>query len=180
MSPTPDAGGWQELWLSLTFEQQPSGALLARLAVDESADRLVEVELPGELLARLLAGETVLVQGRVTERLSEDSVVELDVEEPTEAVQETEPQHDEPANGDAPGPAVSWYSAALDAPPPGTVPIMRTTEVARDEAVVAYLRGRWRDAIVVSKDVGTLFVSYSREGRDRRQRVPVGWVRRRT
>jgi hypothetical protein len=179
MSPAPDAGGWREMWLSLTFEQQPTGALLARLAVDESADRLVEVELPGELLARLLAGETLPVRGRAAERLGKEPEPRLDVGKP-----DVEPEPDGPGLTVVKQPETvpSRYSSLVDEPPEGTVPITRVSEVARDEAVVAYIRGQWRDATVLRKDVGTLFLRYSREGpfgRDLRTSVRVDWVRRR-
>ena len=56
---------WQpDLLVSLVFERE-QGELVARLAVDDPDRRLVEVELTGDEVARLLAGEVVAVAGEV-------------------------------------------------------------------------------------------------------------------
>ncbi|WP_142105116.1 hypothetical protein [Pseudonocardia cypriaca] len=157
-----------DLQVSLTVDQEPAGVAVARLVVDEPDGLLVEVDLTGDELALLLAGETIAVPGRVSgieqppvdEPATEPDVVEPDVVEPEEPVR---------------------ASTALDEPPAGTEPIARSTDVRPGEAVVAYIRGRWRDVVVVRRDIGSLLVAYTRPGSFGRvqQRVATGQVRRR-
>jgi hypothetical protein len=155
----------RDLWVSFTFEQDPAGALVARLAVAEPDRWLVELELTGDALARLLAGETLAVSGEVSdvEYMHDiEPAVELDVIEPETAPEEA--AH-EPAHVEEPTPAPpAAYSTFLYEPPAGTEPIARSTDVAPGEAVVAYIRGRWQDAVVVKRDIGSLLVGYSRPG----------------
>jgi hypothetical protein len=156
-----------DLQVSLTVDQEPAGVVVARLVVDEPDGLLVEVELTGDELALLFAGETVAVPGQV-------SGIELPpVDEPaTEPT--TEPDVVEPE-------VPMRESTALDEPPAGTEPIARSTDVRPGEAVLAYIRGRWRDVVVVRRDIGSLLVAYTRPGSFGRvqQRVATGQVRRR-
>jgi hypothetical protein len=46
------------VWLSLTFERGPTADLKARLTVDEPEGRLLDVELDGDELSRLLCQGT--------------------------------------------------------------------------------------------------------------------------
>jgi hypothetical protein len=48
----------------------------------------------------------------------------------------------------------------LGEPPAGAEPITRGKEVAPGEAVVAYVGGRWRNAVVVTRSVGSVLVAY--------------------
>jgi hypothetical protein len=159
----------RDLRVSLTFEQDPAGALVARLAVEEPDGWLVELDLTGAEPARLLAGETLTVSGDVSgvEQPHEEPTVEPDVVEP-ETVPEpadVEEAEAEPADFEEPTPATpAAYSIYVDEPPPGTEPIARSTDVAPGEAVVAYIRQRWQDAVVVRRDIGSLLLSYSRSG----------------
>jgi hypothetical protein len=187
MSPAPDR--WRELHVSLTFEQRALGELVARLAVYEPDGRLVEVELTGDQLARLLAGDVVSTPGQVAaverRQVPEELAVVLDVEgwgvEP-EPPEDSEEPDDEPVEASEPEPAQSGlYSTAVDEPPPGTEPISRSMDLGPTEQVVAYVGGRWRDAVVVSRDIGSVLVRYSRSGRwgqGVRQRVRTEQVRR--
>jgi hypothetical protein len=152
-----------DLQVSLTVDQGPSGVVVARLVVDEPDGLLVEVELTGDELALLLAGETIAVPGQVSGH--EEPAADQPVSEP--AVVELE----EPVR----------ESTAFDEPPGGTEPIARSTDVRPGEAVVAYIRGRWREAVVVRRDIGSLLVAYSRPGSFGRvqQRIATGQVRRR-
>jgi hypothetical protein len=152
-----------DLQVSLTVDQEPAGVVVARLVVDEPDGLLVEVELTGDELALLLAGETIAVSGQV-------SGLE-------------QPPADEPATvPDAVGPEEPVReSTAFDEPPAGTEPIARSTDVRPGEVVVAYIRCRWRDAEVVRRDIGSLLVSYTRPGSFGRvqQRLTTDRVRRR-
>jgi hypothetical protein len=187
MSPTRDSGRGsptsRDLCVSLTFEQDRAAMLVAHLAVEEPDGWLVELDLTGDELARLLAGETVTVAGEVSgieEVRDEEPEVELDTVEP-EAVAE-EAEH-EPAGVEQPTPiATAGYSTSLDEPPAGTGPITRSTDVAPGEAVVAYIRGRWQDAVVARRDIGSLLLSYSRPGPfgQVQARIATDRVRRRT
>jgi hypothetical protein len=60
----PESPISRDVWLSLTFERGPVANLMACLTVDEPEGRLIDVELDGDELARLLAGETVTVASR--------------------------------------------------------------------------------------------------------------------
>lgn len=156
-----------DLHISLTVEQVPTGVVVARLVADEPEGLLVEVELTGDELALLLAGETVAVPGRVSgldQLHTEEPAIEPDVVAP-------EPAPEEGARD----------GTAFDEPPAGTEPIARSTDVRPGEAVLAHIRGRWRDAVVVRRDIGSLLVSYTRPGSFGRvqQRVATNRVRRR-
>jgi hypothetical protein len=155
----------RDLWVSLTFEQDPAGALVARLAVEEPDGWLVELDLTGAELARLLAGETLTVSGEVSgfeQPHEEEPAAEPEVVEPEIAPEETVP---EPAADEEPRPAApKAYGTSHDKPPTATEQIARSTDVAPGEVVVAYIRGRWQDAVVVRRDIGSLLVSYSRSG----------------
>lgn len=160
----------RDLRVSLTLEQDQAGVLAVRLAVDAPEGRVVEAELTGDELALLLAGDTVVVPGEVggTEHPDDEAG-----EGPEEAVLEQ-------ALAQVPVPVT--FSASLDEPPPDSEPIARSTDVAPGEAVLAYIRGRWRDAVVVRRDIGSLLVSYTRQGSfgQVQQRVATDRVRRRT
>jgi hypothetical protein len=150
-----------DLQVSLTVDQEPAGVVVARLVVDEPDGLLVEVELTGDELALLVAGETVAVPGQVSGiEPATEPTTEPDVVEPEVPVRE---------------------STALDEPPADTEPIARSTDVRPGEAVLAYIRGRWRDVVVVRRDIGSLLVAYTRPGSFGRvqQRVATGQVRRR-
>jgi hypothetical protein len=166
----PPAG--HDLRISLTVEQDHDGVLVARLVVDEPDGLRVEVELTGDELALLLAGETLEVPGQVSEPV-------LEPEPPPEPP--PEPEDVAPA-APSPAPPLASHGTDLDDPPPGTEPIARSTDVALGEAVLAFIRGRWRDAVVVRRDIGSLLVTYSRPGSFGRvqQRLATSRVRRRT
>jgi hypothetical protein len=155
----------RDLRVWLTFEQDPAGVFVARLAVEEPDRWLVEVELSGDALARLFAGESLAVSGKVSgvEYIhGEQPAVDLHIVEPETAPEEAE---HEPADVEEPTPAPpAAYSTFLYEPPAGTEPITRSTDVAPGEAVVAYIHGRWQDAVVVMPNIGSLLVTYSRPG----------------
>lgn len=157
-----------DLQLSLTVEQEAAGGVVVRLVADEPDGLLVEVELTGDELALLLAGETLAVPARVSGL------------EPAPAEEEdtTEPDVAEP---EAPPEELPRASTAFDEPPAGTEPIARSTDVSLGETVVVYIRGRWREAVVVRRDIGSLLVGYTRPGSFGRvqQRITTGQVRRR-
>jgi hypothetical protein len=95
----------RDLWVWLTFEQDPAGALVTRLAVEEPDRWLVELELSGDALARLFAGESLAVSGEVSgvEYMhAEEPAVELHVIEPEVAPDEAE---HEPEDVEEPTPA---------------------------------------------------------------------------
>jgi hypothetical protein len=172
----------RDLWVALTFEQDPAGAFVARLAVEEPDGWLVELELTGDELACLLAGETLTVSGEVSgveQQRDEELAVELDAIEPQAAPEDVEHV---PADVKEPTPAApAVFGASFDEPPAGTEPIARSTDVAQGEAVVAYIHGRWLGAVVARRDVGTLLVTYSRPGSfgQVQQRIATDRVRRR-
>jgi hypothetical protein len=181
MSPTRDSGRGsptsRDLCVSLTFEQDRAAMLVARLAVEEPDGWLVEIDLTGDELARLLAGETVTVAGEVSgieQMRDEEPEVELEAVEPEAMTEEAE---HEPA-----GVEQTAYGTSLDEPPAGTEPITRSTDVGPGEAVVAYIRGRWQDAVVARRDIGSLLLSYSRPGPfgQVQVRITTDRVRRRT
>jgi hypothetical protein len=162
-----------DLQVSLTVEQDRGGTVVARLVADEPDGLLVEVEFSGDELALLLAGETVAVQGQVSglgqhlhadEPATEPDAVEPGVVEPGVAPEER-----------------ARHSTDLDEPPAGTEPIARSTDVRPGQAVLAYIRGRWREAVVVRRDIGSLLVAYARPGSFGRvqQRLTTDRVRRR-
>lgn len=176
--------------------------LVAHVVVDRASARLVELELSGDELARLLAGQALSVPGAVGEsdRVDEESTVDQDVgphadepadeplgappapsEDVDEVADETAPRERAPAGTDrkAQG-APAGYSSVRGEPPAGTDPIRFGTDVVPNEPVVAYIGGRWRDAIVVRRDVGSVLVSYTRPGPfgEVLQRVAVTGVRR--
>jgi hypothetical protein len=155
-----------DLQLSLTVEQDTAGVVVARLVADEPDGLLVEVELTGDELALLLAGESIAVPAQVSglePAQPEEQVTEPDVTEP-EAPEE-----------------LPRESTAFDEPPAGTEPIARSTDVRPGETVVAYIRGRWREAVVIRRDIGSLLVGYTRPGSFGRvqQRITTGHARRR-
>jgi hypothetical protein len=181
MSPTRDSGRGsptsRDLCVSLTFEQDRAAMLVAHLAVEEPDGWLVELDLTGDELARLLAGETVTVAGEVSgieQMRDEEPEVELEAVEPEAMTEEAE---HEPA-----GVEQTAYGTSLDEPPAGTEPITRSTDVAPGEAVVAYIRGRWQDAVVARRDIGSLLLGYSRPGPfgQVQVRITTDRVRRRT
>ena len=155
------------LRISLTVEQDAAGTVVARLVADEPDGLLLEVEFSSAELALLLAGETVAVPGLVSgvEHLpAEEPTIEPDAVRPGPAPEERAPD-----------------STDLDEPPAGTEPIARSTDVRPGEAVLAYIRGRWRDAVVVRRDIGSLLIAYTRPGSFGRvqQRITTDRVRRR-
>jgi hypothetical protein len=157
-----------DLQVSLTVEQDPGGPVVARLVADEPDGLLVEIEFSGDELALLLAGETVAVPGQVSgldrQLPTDEPAIEPEVVEPGAAPEER-----------------ARHGTDLDEPPAGTEPIARSTDVRPGEAVLAYIRGRWRDAVVVRRDIGSLLVSYTRPGSFGRvqQRLTTDRVRRR-
>ena len=165
-----------DLQLSLTVEQDAAGVVVARLVADEPDGLLVEIELTADELALLLAGETLAVPARVSGL--EPELPDEEAEEEGAAEDETtEPDVAEP---EAPPEELRRDSTAFDEPPAGTEPIARSTDVRPGETVVAYIRGRWREAVVVQRDIGSLLVGYTRPGSFGRvqQRVSTGQVRR--
>jgi hypothetical protein len=182
------------LLVSLAFEIAPPAlpaAVMARLAVDLPNGRvLVAVELLGDEVARLLAGETLALPGYV----SPWALVEEQAADPVEPVQLDEPEPgdrgqvgqvgelDEPFPDveETPGPGTAAYGSNLDDPPAGTEPIVRPTQVEPPQRVVAYVEGRWCDALAVSRGQRTALVAYAVEGPfgDRLRRLTFDRVRR--
>jgi hypothetical protein len=72
------------------------------------------------------------------------------------------------------------YGSNLDDPPAGTEPITRPTQLEPPDRVVAYVDGRWRDGLVVSRDRRTALVAYVVDGPfgDRLRRLAFDRVRR--
>ncbi|GAA5137871.1 hypothetical protein [Pseudonocardia adelaidensis] len=162
----------RDLRVSLALEQDQAGVLVVRLAVDTPEGRVVEAELTGDELALLLAGDTVVVPGEVG-----------GAEEAHDEPGGPEEAGHAPVVADEPAPAApALFTASLDDPPADTEPIARSIDVAPGEAVVAYIRGRWRDAVVVRRDIGSLLVTYTRQGSfgQVQQRIATDRVRRRT
>jgi hypothetical protein len=173
------------LWVSLAFEVAPPARpapLLARLEVDlPDGSALVAVELIGDEVARLLAGETLALPGYV----SPSALVH---EQPPEPEQPEEPEPVVPEQVEAPVPAgdatlevpAGEYGSNLDDPPTGTEPIARPAQLDPPERVVAYVDGRWRDGLVVSCDRRTALVAYVVDGPfgDRLRRLAFDRVRR--
>jgi hypothetical protein len=156
--------------------------VLARLEVDmPDGSALVAVELIGDEVARLLAGETLALPGYV----SQSALVH---EQPPEPEQPEEPGPVEPEQLEAPvlggdeTPEVpaGEYGSNLDDPPAGTEPIRGPAQVDPPERVVAYVDGRWRDGLVISRGRRTLFVAYVVDGPfgDRLRRVTFDRARR--
>jgi hypothetical protein len=171
-----------DLQISLTVEQDPAGTVTARLVADERDGLLIEIEFTADELALLLAGETIAVPALVS-GLVQPEPEEPDTEEPGTEEPGTEEPVPEPG---IVGPEVAPGQEArgstdLDEPPVGTEPIARSTDVRPGEAVLAYIHGRWRDAVVVRRDIGSLLVSYTRPGSFGRvqQRIATDRVRRR-
>jgi hypothetical protein len=166
-----------DLQISLTVEQDPAGTVTARLVADERDGLLIEVEFTADELALLLAGETIAVPALVSGLVQPDPE-ELDAEEPD--TEEPVPEPGVLGPEVAPGQKARG-GAGLDEPPLGTEPIARSTDVRPGEAVLAYIHGRWRDAVVVRRDIGSLLVSYTRPGSFGRvqQRIATQRVRRR-
>jgi hypothetical protein len=162
-----------DLQISLTVEQDPAGTVTARLVADERDGLLVEVEFTADELALLLAGETIAVPALVSGLVQPDTEEEPGTEEPVPEPGVVGPEV-------APG-QMTRGGADLDEPPLGTEPIARSTDVRPGEAVLAYIHGRWRDAVVVRRDIGSLLVSYTRPGSFGRvqQRIATQRVRRR-
>jgi hypothetical protein len=179
------------LRVSLAVEGAPPArpaAVLARLAVElPDGSALVAVELTGDEVARLLAGETLAVPGYVAPA----ALVNVQPAEPVE------PEPVEPEPGDrvqaeqlyepplpdvveTPGPATAVYGSNLDDPPAGTEPIARPAQVDPPQRIVAYVDGWWRDALVVSRGPRTALVAYVVDGpfADRLRRVTFDRMRR--
>jgi hypothetical protein len=185
-----------ELRVSLAFEVAPPAhpaPELARLTVDlPDGSALVAVELIGDEVARLLAGETLVLPGYVSpaalvhEQPPEPEQPE--VPEPIEPEQPVEPMPVEPEQLEDPEPRVDEtpevpigeYGSKLDEPPAGTEPVTGPAQVEPHERVVAYVDGRWHDGLVVSRDRGTMLVAYVVNGPfgDRLRRVTFDRVRR--
>jgi hypothetical protein len=174
------------LRLSLAFEVAPPArpaAMLARLEVDlPDGSALVAVDLTGDEVARLLAGETLALPGYVAPAAPTG-------EQPAEPEQLEEPlpggeveQLAEPVPGGAETPEVpaGEYGSNLDEPPAGTEPITRPAQLDPPERVVAYVDGRWRDWLVVSRDRRSALVAYVVDGPfgDRLRRLTFDRLRR--
>lgn len=174
------------LWVSFAFEiASPArpAAVLARLEVDlPDGSALVAVDLNGDEVARLLAGETLALPGYV-------APAALIGEQPAEPEQLDEPlpggeveRLAEPAPGGDQAPEVpaGEYGPKLDEPPAGTEPITRPAQLVPPERVVTYLDGRWRAGLVISRDRHTALVAYVVDGPfgDRLRRVTFDRVRR--
>jgi hypothetical protein len=136
-----------------SFEAEPASARLAvdlpdgrpLVAVDLPDGRpLVAVELLGDKVARLLAGEALAVPGYV----APSALVDEQRAVPVEPEQLEEPV---PGGDETPELPADEYGTKLDEPPAGTEPIARPAQVEPPERVVAYVDGRWRDALVVSR-----------------------------
>jgi hypothetical protein len=191
MSPTRDirrgAPTSRDLQVSLRIEHHaPLGHLVARLILDEPDGLLLEVELTSDELALLLAGQTVAVPGQVSEvehPPGDEPTVETGIAEVAQPEEAAEPEGTEhPAEVDEPAPTAATYSTSLDEPPTDTQPITRSTDVAPGEAVIAYIRGQWRDAVIARRDISSLLVTYTRPGSfgQVQQRIATDRVRRRT
>jgi hypothetical protein len=185
------------LLVSIAFEIAPPAgpaAVVARLAVDLPDGRaLVAVELLGDEVAWLLAGETLALPGYViasalVDEESGELVRSVPLDEP-EPEPESEPGHrgqavqlDEPPPDveETPGPGTATYGSNFDDPPAGTEPIAGPAEVDPPHRVVAYIDGRWRDALVVSRKQRTALVAYAVEGPfgDRLRRLMFDRLRR--
>jgi hypothetical protein len=157
----------------LMFELDP--AATARLVVDLPDGRpLVATDLTGEEVVRLLAGESLSVPGYVSPSAIAPEPAPAVSAEPEQLV-EPEPtemgevqQIDEPMpdveEAAAPEPAAVAYGSKFDEPPAGTQPIARPEQLDPPHRVVAYVAGRWRDALVVSRDQRSALVAYVVDG----------------
>jgi hypothetical protein len=85
-----------------------------------------------------------------------------------------------PGGGETPEVPAGEYGSKLDEPPAGTEPIMRPAQLDPPERVVAYVDGRWRDGLVVSRDRRTALVAYVVDGPfgDRLRRLTLDRLRR--
>lgn len=142
----------------LMFELDPVAT--ARLVVDLPDGRpLVAADLTGEEVVRLLAGESLSVPGYASPSaiaLEPAPAVSAEFEqlepEPTEMGQVEQIDEPMPDVEEAAAPVPAAYESKLDEPPPGTEPIARAEQLDPTHRVVAYVAGRWRDALVVSRD----------------------------
>jgi hypothetical protein len=172
----------------VAFEVAPAtrpAAMLARLEVDlPDGSALVAVDLTGDEVARLLAGETLALPGYVApaalvgEQPAEP--VELEqLEEPMPGGEVEQLPEPLPAGDETPEVPAGEYGSKLDEPPAGTEPITRPAQVDPPERVVAYVDGRWRDGLVISRDRRTALVAYVVDGPfgDRLRRVTFDRVR---
>src|SRR5687768_14832669 len=83
----------RDLQVWLTFEQDGAGVLVERLAVEQPDGWLVELDLAGDDLPRLLAGQTLTVAGEVSviERPDDEELgIELGAVEPEVLVEVAE------------------------------------------------------------------------------------------
>jgi hypothetical protein len=182
-------GNVDGLWVSLAFEVAPPAqpaAVLARLEVDlPDGSALVAVDLTGDEVARLLAGETLALPGYVAPA----ALVGEQPAEPVEPEQLEEPmpggeveQLAEPVPGgdETPDVPAGEYGSKLDDTPAGTEPITRPAQLDPPERVVAYIDGLWRDGLVVSRDRRTALVAYVVDGPfgDRLRRLTLDRLRR--
>jgi hypothetical protein len=154
----------------LTFGLGPP--TMARLAIDLLDGRpLVALDLTGDELTRLLAGEPLSEPGYVRPSAIEPEPPAV----PAEREQLVEPK---PAGGgeveqigelvpDLGGfrerPA-GEYGSRFDEPPAGTEPVTRPAQLQPPHRVVAHVAGRWRDALVVSRDQRSALLAYVVEG----------------
>ena len=197
------------LRVRLLVERGGSGrAAAARLKVRlPDGQDIVDVAVPAADLGRLLVGETLVLPGWVLVKetaapaatAAEDVALGDDVDEgkgvhgeedATTHVEESldDDEQVELADEDivavpqaedvrpAPGP-LGYGSEA----PTGTVPVGSALDVQPDEPVVALVRGRWVDALVIRRDRSSIVVQYTVPGpgfADRQQRVDAERVRR--
>jgi hypothetical protein len=164
----------------LVFELDPP--VTAQLAVDLPDGRpLVVLDLTGEEVVRLLGGELLSVPGYVSPSAVEPEPPAAPVAtDTTEQLGEVE-QLGEPVPDvdETPELPAGEYGSQLDQAPTGTDPITRPTQLHPPHRVVAYVAGRWRDALVVSRDQRTALVAYAVEGPfgDRLRRLTFNLVR---
>jgi hypothetical protein len=175
------------LHVVLAIELEPP--VTARLAIDLPDGRpLVTLDLTGEETVRLLAGEPLSVPGYVIPSAIEPEPPTTVPEEPEQPV---EPEPTEvgdveqvalpvPDTGETS--AAGAYGARLDEPPPGTETVTRAAQLHPPHRVVAYVAGRWRDALVVSRDQRSALIAYVGDGPfgDRLGRLTFDRVRLRT
>lgn len=155
----------------LVFELDPPAT--ARLAVDLPDGRpLIALDLTGDEVMRLLAGEPLSVPAYVHPSVLEPA--------PPAGGDEVE-QIDEPVPdlGETPELPGGEYGLRLDEPPAGTEPITRPAQLHPPHRVVAYVAGRWCDALVLSRDQRSALVAYTVEGPfgDRLRRISLDRVR---
>ncbi|MGH8966477.1 MAG: hypothetical protein ACRDXB_14290, partial [Actinomycetes bacterium] len=91
----------------------------------------------------------------------------------------TEVEAATPLPGDEQVSAPGVYGSTLTEPPEDTEPVTRAGQLQPPHRVVAYVAGRWRTALVVSRDQRSALVSYVAEGPfgDRLSRIRLDQVR---